>query len=544
LRSALAIVLGLAAAGTPGASRADDTDTTQRLSPHVGADSWLIVSASAAELEQLLPLAGLWDDAPRGALASASAVADRMFTSSEAARAAGTDAGAPQLLALREERRDGDLAQTARLVFLATDVTAARAALALRWKLPLLERASLAEVARLAVELGEPATRGPTIVRELRRAQIFLAGRAGEEWVFARSTDDGVIVIDEIDAGRPVRWGTDAERARVRTVGTGIGDLLRAPSGRLLARPGVSVWVDPALRAGAGDARRGPRTGCDGFLDLGARGPFDHAAARLHIAARSLEVELEWALRPAGGLAAALPTSDDGLRWQDDARAAIAIHTRDTRPLRALARPDALAGPWLDVQRRIAACGVEARWWAIAFGWPIAIASFLDAVAALDPSAADAVNGLRNVNLSLDSLSTDPERVVGTAEASVDGRAARALRRYLDAVFGAPRRIGRPQTHTRWGRGPIRPYVRDRAGGDAIVGAGLNGGDVARRLARHTPRAKPPTSIARLRVDVASAAADLGWNAIGKLVAARFGRTARGHLRVDGDALRATLTID
>jgi hypothetical protein len=177
------------------------------------------------------------------------------------------------------------------------------------------------------------------------------------------------------------------------------------------------------------------------------------------------------------------------------------------------------------------------------FGWPQTLSLFLDEIAALDPSAEAGISGLRNVAMEVEELSWDPEKIVGSIEVSVDAGASRAIKGWLDKVFGAKKEHKRPKRHTTWGSGLIRPYAWQRSGSTWSVGAALGGIDIGQRLARVPPVRKGEPPLAELSIDIERTLADLGWSPTGKLIAARFGKVVRGIVEFREGGLSASFSL-
>ncbi len=538
MRRALSLCAMLALADRAHAGPSvDDPEGIGALARHADAGAWLVARISPSELAQLEALAALGGVSlpPDLDLVPAEAAEDLALLWNDGTQRDGFLYNKSGLLALSEhEADDGAPAHTVtRSVFPVANAGDAQVSLADLFGMPLLSRATRAELKQLAQDLGEPAKRAKKLATELRGAGVFVAGRRGSGWLFAWSLGD-VVIVDRVDRnanGREDRnadgradasdkatpWRAD--RAITSSSETGF-DIARAGAELLLAT-GADVWLDPARRAGGGV--------CAPFRELSDRGPFSSASVRLELRSR-VTIQIAWKRDPDVDLRAALARADDGLPWREGKAFTAKLYIAGTRALRKLARTMPLAKDWLDLRKAIRTCGTEAQLWVALFGWPQATALFLDEIAALDASADDAVSGIRNMLVSFDTLSLDAGRLEGIAEASFDATAATAVSHYLDLAFGRARKVRKPRPHTRWGGGTIRPYRLRRDPDAWVIGAAFGPAKLDGRLVRKIVATAETWPLVRFSVNVARAIDDLSGGHAGALIAGRFGGTLEGSV--------------
>jgi hypothetical protein len=239
---------------------------------------------------------------------------------------------------------------------------------------------------------------------------------------------------------------------------------------------------------------------------------------------------------------------DDGLASQRriDAVAAVTLHTGSLHEMRNLPRDAAIRSGWGPLWRRVRDCGRAVRLELAAFAWPELLGQWIDEAADLSAEAELLVVSVRNIGFAARSVSLRNLRAsVGFAEASVVDRGKPAAEAMLDALFASRKSGRRPQRHTAWGKGALRPYnVGPR--GLSIVGVAL--GERSRAWRLRQPRAsRGAGQLGRLSADGAALLRQLAPDlppslaAISKAAASRVG-SIRGDLSLS--RTRVALELD
>lgn len=304
---------------------------------------------------------------------------------------------------------------------------------------------------------------------------------------FLRRDGDFLVVDLFVVRGRALDWARDGAAVLSRLERPKKSMLSRRGMADFLGKRGVTLWTrpggvfdllaEPAERACA-DLAASRRD--SGLLDL---------AVSLRRDRTGLELAAGYGLGDAGALVAALATVDDRLASNraGDAVLAATLYTGALERLRAVPRAGAIRAGWVPLWRRVRECGRAIRVELEVFAWPELFAQWLDEAAALSPDAAALIASVRNLGLAARSLSLkDIRESVGFLELSLADRGKPAAEEVLAALFGPPRAGRRPQRHTSWGAGALRPYLVGPRG-LALVGVALGERSLSWRLRRGRP---------------------------------------------------------
>jgi hypothetical protein len=386
------------------------------------------------------------------------------------------------------------------------------------------------------------------VARTLARKKVEVVGWSSVLKVYAfLRRDGGFLVVDLfVVRGRALDWARDGQLVLARLdppkkslVGRrGVASWTGKPGVVLWTRPGgvFDLLADPAERACADLA---PATRESGLTDL---------AVLLRRSRTSLEIDLAWGLAEGSQLVPALAIVDDRLATTRlaDAVLTATLYTGSLDKLRALPRAAAIRAGWVPLWRRVRNCGPAVRAELQVFAWPELLAQWLDEAAQLSPDAASLVASVRNLGVAAKSISLQDIRTsLGFAEVSLVDRGKPAVEGLLDALFGARKPGRRPQRHTTWGRGALRPYVLGPRG-LATVGVALGERSLTWRLRRG--RSGRGNLLGSLAADggplLRQVAPDLpaGFSAIGTAAAGRVGSVS-GEVMSSRAALALSLTI-
>ena len=345
---------------------------------------------------------------------------------------------------------------------------------------------------------------------------------------------DGAWILAQLDPPRP----SLAERATA--------------AARVLSRPGLALWIQPAGMLDAALTWSRPAPACSAFRDVAPRTALTDGAVSLRVGPHQLAVELTLSAAPGAPFAAAWPTTDDGLAGSTPRAGAIlsaSIFLAGTDRLRALPRPALVDGGWGPLWRRARYCGRATRAVLVGFAWPELVSQWLREIAAVAPQAAALVGSLRNVGFTARRVSAGDRRewdAVLEASLAPGGQAPAGA--ILDAVFGGRTAARRPRPHTVWAGNALHPYTLSRGPRGAIVGVAL--GDRARRWRLDQPNYRPrrAAAMARARGDAGALLRQLApglagpVGALGAAAAPRVG-SFDAEVTVHPDALRLAATI-
>jgi hypothetical protein len=301
---------------------------------------------------------------------------------------------------------------------------------------------------------------------------------------FVRREGSSLVIDLFVARGRSLDWSRDAAAVLARLEKPAKSILSRRGAADGLAKPGVSLWTrpgavfdllaDPAERA-CGDLAIASRP--SGLTDLWL------AVKRTRSA---LELAVTYRIAEGSPLVAALALVDDRLATTrlGDAVLAATLYTGAIDKMRDVPRDAAIRAGWSPLWRRVRDCGKSIRAELEIFAWPELFGQWLEEAGALSPAAASLVTSVRNLGVAARSLSlADIRESIAFAEVSLVDRGKPAALAILDAVFGARHPGRRPQRHTSWGSGRLRPYVLGPRG-LSIVGVGFGQSSLAWRLRR------------------------------------------------------------
>ena len=125
--------------------------------------------------------------------------------------------------------------------------------------------------------------------------------------------------------------------------------------------------------------------------------------------------------------------------------------------------PALLRGPRAAMWAAHKRCGVLSKTLTWMLFWPELLTHYARNIASISPSAALFVGAVREVRFALERLGSDISYLHGGAEVVVSQPAQRRAQQLLELTFGSSMNRERPIRHTTWGRGPIRPFWRQRA---------------------------------------------------------------------------------
>ena len=417
-------------------------------------------------------------------------------------------------------------------------------------RVPALDRAWLAQGG--GVDLGPLLgikTSAADAQTALARRKVEVVGWSSVLKVYAFiRRDGGFLVVDLfIPRGRALDWARDGQAVLARLEPPKKSLIGRRGVASWTGKPGVVVWTrpggvfdllaDPAERACA-DLAPGSRE--SGLTDL---------AVSLRRSRTSLELHVAYGLAENSQLVPALAMVDDRLATTRlaDAVLAATLYSGSLDKLRGLPRAAAIRAGWVPLWRRVRECGRAIRAELQVFAWPELAAQWLDEAAQLSPDAAALVASVRNLGVAAKSVSlADIRSSLGFAEVSLIDRGKPAALGLLDALFGARTPGRRPQRHTVWGKGALRPYVLGPRG-LATVGVALGERSLTWRL-RRGRGGRGTNLLGELAADggalLRQIAPDLRGPlaAIGKAAASRVG-SVRGDLMLSRAWLALFLTI-
>lgn len=324
------------------------------------------------------------------------------------------------------------------------------------------------------------------VAKALAKKKVEVVGWSSVLKVYAfLRRDGGFLVVDLfVLRGRALDWARDGQAVMARLDPPKKSLVGRRGVASWTGKPGVVVWTrpggvfdllaDPAERACADLA---PASRESGLTDL---------ALLLRRSRTSLELDLAYGIAEGSQLPPALAIVDDRLATTRPADAVLTatLYSGSLDKLRALPRAPAIRAGWVPLWRRVRNCGPAVRAELEVFAWPELLAQWLDEVARLSPDAAALVASVRNLGLAARSISLKDIRTsLGFAEVSLVDGGKPAAEGLLDALFGARKPGRRPQRHTAWGRGALRPYVLGPRG-LATVGVALGERSLTWRLRR------------------------------------------------------------
>jgi len=322
---------------------------------------------------------------------------------------------------------------------------------------------------------------------QLRARKIEVVGWSSvlKVYAFVRR-ESGFLVVDLfVSRGRAIDWSRDAaqilsrlERPKKSFLSRhGVADKLGARGVWMWTRPGAvfDLLAEPAERA-CGDLATASRP--SGLVDL---------AVSVRRGKSDLDISVVYGLADGSQLVPALAIVDDRLAStvRADAVLAATLFTGSLEKLRDLPRDAAIRAGWTPLWRRVRDCGKAIRAELEIFAWPELFGQWLDEAADLSPGAAALVASVRNLGVAARSLSlADIRASVAFAEVSLVARARPAAEAVLAAIFGGRHPGRRPQRHTSWGSGRVRPYlIESRA--LSTVGAAFGESSLKWRLRRY-----------------------------------------------------------
>ncbi len=418
-------------------------------------------------------------------------------------------------------------------------------------RVPALDRAWIADGGKgdLGALLGIK-TGAADVAALLVKRKVAVVGWSSvlKVYAFVRREGGGFLVVDLfVPRGRALDWSRDGAAVLARLEPPKKSLLSRRGVASWTGKPGVALWTrpgglfdllaEPAERA-CGDLA--PATRDSGLTDL---------AVSLRRSRTSLELSLVYGLADDSQLVPALAMVDDRLATKrlGDAVVAATLYAGSLDTLRSLPRDAAIRAGWVPLWRRVRECGRAIRAELEVFAWPELFAQWLDEAADLSPEAASLVASLRNLGLAARSVSlADLRGSLAFAEVSLVDRGKPAAEALLDALFGARRPGRRPQRHTAWSKGALRPYVLGPRG-LATVGVALGERSLTWRL-RRSRGGRGHGLLGELAADggalLRQIAPDLPPRlaAIGKAAAPRVG-SIRGDLTLSRVQLALALSI-
>ncbi len=398
--------------------------------------------------------------------------------------------------------------------------------------------------ALLGIKAGAAAEVGKLLVAR----HVEVVGWSSVLKVHAFIRREGGFLVADLFAlrGRALDWSRDAaavlprleKPARSILSRRGVADWLGKPGVSLWARPGAlfDLLAEPAQRA-CGDLATATRP--SGLTDV---------AVSLRRGRSALELSVGYRIADGSPLVPALALVDDRLATTrlGDAVLAATLYAGSLEKLRGVPRDAAIRAGWSTLWRRVRDCGRAIRVELEVFAWPELFGQWLEEAAALSPDAASLVASVRNLGVAAKTLSlADIRESIAFAEVSLIDRGKPAAEAILDAVFGARHPGRRPQRHTSWGSGRLRPYMLGPRG-LSIAGAGFGQGSLTWRLRRG--RGGRGGNLGSLAADggalLRQIAPDLppSLAAIGKAAASRVGSVV-GTLDVNRTVLALSLSI-
>ena len=417
-------------------------------------------------------------------------------------------------------------------------------------RVPALDRMCIADGNRgdLGALLGIK-TNAPEVARILTTKKIEVIGWSSvlKVYAFVRR-EGGFLVVDIfVPRGRGLDWTRDGAAVLPRLDLPKKSFLTRRGMASWTGKPGVALWTRPGglfdLLAEPADRACGdlaPATRDSGLTDL---------AVSLRRSRTALDLSLAFGLAEGSQLVPALAMVDDRLATTrlGDAVLAASLYTGTLDKLRALPRDAAIRAGWTPLWHRARECGRAIRTELEVFAWPELFAQWLDEAAALSPDAASLVASVRNIGIAAKTLSLEDIRgSLGFAEVSLVDRGKPAAEALLDALFGARRPGRRPQRHTAWGRGALRPYILGPRG-LATVGVALGERSLTWRL-RRGRSGRGSNVLGSLAADGGALLRQIApelpprLGAIGKAAAPRVGSIG-GELTLSRAALGLSLSI-
>lgn len=354
-------------------------------------------------------------------------------------------------------------------------------------RVPALDRAWVAEGGKgdLAALLG---IKGPPAeaARALALRKVEVVGWSSVLKVYAFVRRDGPFLVVDlfVPRGRALDWARDGAPVLAR-----LDPPRKTLAGRRgvaswTGKPGLVVWTRPG---GVFDLFAEPaERACGDLAPTGRESGLTDLALSLHRTRTTLEIDLAYGIAEGSLLVPALAMVDDRLATTrpGDAVLAATLFTGSLEKLRELPRAAAIRAGWVPLWRRVRDCGRSIRAELEVFAWPELLAEWLDEAADLSPEAASLVASVRNLGAAARSVSLKDVRTsLGFIEVSMVDRGRPAAEGLLDALFGARQSARRPQRHTSWGKGALRPYVLGPRG-LATVGVALGERSLAWRLRR------------------------------------------------------------
>ena len=419
-------------------------------------------------------------------------------------------------------------------------------------RVPTLDRSWIAEGGKgdLGALLGIK-TGAAEVGKALAKKRIEVVGWSSVLKVYAFVHRDGAFMVTDLFVlrGRALDWARDGAAVLAR---------LDPPRKSVLSRRGAASWLGLRGAVSAWSRPGGP-------FDLLAE-PAERACADLAPSSRdsglvdlalflgpgrnnSLDLILSYGLADGTPLVAALAMVDDGLPTvrRSDAVLAATLHAGNLERLRELPRDAAIRAGWSPLWRRVRDCGRAIRTELEVFAWPELFGQWLTEAADLSPGAAAIISSVRNLGVAAKSVSLrDVRGSVAYAEVSLVDRGKPAAEAILDALFGTRRPGRRPQRHTAWGRGSLRPYNLGPRG-LSILGVALGERSLAWRL-RQGRSSRGDRLLGTLSGDAGALLRQLAPDlpprlaAIGKAAAPRVG-SVRGDLMLTRAQLSLSLSI-
>jgi len=353
-------------------------------------------------------------------------------------------------------------------------------------RIPALDRSWIAQGGRgdLGALLGIKGAPGE-VVKAMGQKKVEVVGWSSVLKVYAFLRRDGAFMVVDLFTvrGRALDWTRDGAQVLARLGPPKKSMLSRRGVADWLGKKGVAVWTRPG---GVFDLLAEPAERACGDLAPTIRGSgLVDVALSLRRDRTRLDLGLAYGLAQEAPLVAALSTVDDRLTTgrSSDALAAT-LYTGSLEKLRDLPRESAIRAGWTPLWRRVRDCGRAIRAELVVFAWPELLGQWLDEASDLSPEAEALVTSVRNIGFAARSISlADLRASVAFAELSLVDRGKPAAEGLLDALFGARRATRRPQRHTAWGKGALRPYLLGPRG-LSLLGVAFGERSLAWRLRR------------------------------------------------------------